>query len=217
MALAIFDLDETLIEVDSSSEWFKYLVQEGIADESLLTEEETMMQAYHNGQLVMEDYMAFTLKPLQGKTVKEVSEWASRFIAEKIAPQVYPQALEALTRHRMQHDRILVISATGNHLVEPIARYLGIAESLSIELDTDNLRYTGQTKGVLTYQEGKVIRLNQWMAEHGCTLDNSHGYSDSQNDVPLLEAVTHAHVINASPHLRHIAKQKGWQEHRWYL
>ncbi|AMC34809.1 HAD family hydrolase [Janthinobacterium sp. B9-8] len=215
MALAIFDLDDTLIKGDSASLFLQFLVNKGLADASMLTKEAELMQAYHQGLLQMEDYMSFTLQALKGRSIDEVGQWVADFIEQMIAPIVFAEARQVIAQHRVQGDRVLIISATGDHIVGPIARFLGVADYLAIELDSQDGLYTGQTRGVLTYQQGKVLRLEAWLQKERENLVGSSGYSDSRNDVPLLSVVRHAYVVNPDPHLQVIRLQQSWNLLHW--
>ncbi|WP_226034200.1 HAD family hydrolase [Aquitalea palustris] len=213
--LAIFDLDDTLTDGDSSSLWLQFMVEHGLAAADMLPREAELMAAYRRGELRMEDYMEFTLQPMQGRSVEDMAEWVERFIADKIAPIVFPAARETLARYKAEGRTLLVISATGEHLVGPIARFLGADDFLAICLETRDGCYTGRTHSVLTYQHGKVLRLQDWLTQHCAALAGSHGYSDSINDVPLLQAVEQAYTVNADPKLAAVAVQHGWTQLNW--
>lgn len=213
--LAIFDLDDTLTDGDSSSLWLRFMVEQGLAEADMLPREAEMMAAYRRGELRMEEYMDFTLQPMSGRSVADIAEWVERFIEAKIAPIVFPQARETLARYRKEGRKLLVISATGEHLVGPVSRFLGADDFLAIQLETEAGSYTGRTTGVMTYQHGKVIRLQDWLEQHQEDLSGSHGYSDSINDVPLLECVDVAHTVNADSKLAAVAGQHGWTQLHW--
>ncbi|ABS48093.1 HAD phosphoserine phosphatase-like hydrolase, IB family protein [Yersinia pseudotuberculosis IP 32953] len=216
MDLALFDLDETLISDDSTGLWIRWLVNEGLAPFELSEQEQTLMTQYYQGQLSMAGYMAATLSPLVGKHTAEVAGWVEHFIAHDILPRIYPQALEKLAWHRDRGDYIVIISASGEHLVTPIAKHFAADTALSIGVTVENDRYTGQTYGTLTYQKGKVDRLNQWLsASPQLNFKRSYGYSDSINDQPLLEYVDHAAVINPGAELIDLAVLHQWDIHHW--
>lgn len=216
MDLALFDLDETLIDDDSASLWIRWLVAEGFAPEALEQQEQQLMQLYYQGKLSMEDYMQATLAPLAGLSTQTVAGWIQRYIRRDILPRVYPAARERLLWHRERGDCILVISATGEHLVAPIAEQLGADGALAIGVAIEDGRFTGNTYGTMTYQKGKVIRLKQWLAEHPeLSFEHSHGYSDSLNDQAMLEYVDSATVINPDSDLHALAVEHGWEVCRW--
>lgn len=216
MALAIFDLDETLIDGDCASLWSAYMAKLGWVDgESFLKRDTELMALYSQGLLAMEDYMAFSLSPLVGRTPEEVAHVVEPFVEEVIEPLIYSDACKYLAQHRAAGDRLLVISASGVHLVAPIAERLGVNEVLAIELEEQHGCYSGNTQGILTYREGKVKRLQAWLVEQGESLDGAYFYSDSRNDLPLLSLVTQPRVVNPDPVLRAHAEQAGWPILSW--
>lgn len=216
MALAIFDLDETLIHGDCASLWSEHMADlQWVDRESFLSREKELMALYAEGQLAMEDYMAYTLSPLVGRTPEEVDYVVGPFVEDVIEPIIYSDAMRCLATHRTAGDRLLVISASAHFLVSAIAERLGIADVLAIDLEQQHGCYSGQTTGVLTYREGKVQRLGDWLAEAGESLDGAHFYSDSRNDLPLLSRVEHPHAVNPDPTLRAHAEQHGWDILSW--
>lgn len=217
MNLAIFDLDETLIAGDSATLWLNFLAGRGLVSDALLAEDRRMMQDYYAGTLDMNAYMALTLAPLEGRCPEEVAPLVTEFISQHIAPIVYPQARERLDWHRTQGHRCLVISATGEHLVRPIAHYLGVEDAIGVQVEVVNGRYSGRPEGVFSFQQGKVVRLGHWLREHNVEPDFCYGYSDSSNDLPLLEHVDEAAVVNGNEALNAIAAERGWQQLSWTL
>lgn len=215
--LAIFDMDETIVGCDSSTLWLRYLVQQGLAAEDMLVTEQAMMDAYHRGELSMSAYMDFTLQPLSGKSVTEVDQWAHDYVSSMIPQRIYPAALRQMDWHRQRGHRLLIISATADFIVRRIASMLGVDDMIAIELETAADSYTGATKGVLSFREGKIERLNAWLQTNGASLLGSYGYSDSVNDVPLLNAVEHASVVNPSPSLKQISEKNQWRQFAWQL
>ncbi|MFW0758314.1 HAD family hydrolase [Pseudomonas sp. H11T01] len=215
--LAIFDMDETIIDCDSSSLWLRYLVQRGVAAADMLVTEQAMMQAYHLGELSMAQYMDFTLQPLSGVAVSEVERWADDFVASMISTRIFPAARRQIEWHRQQGNTLLIISATADFIVRRIAAMLGVSEVIAIELEQVAGNFTGATKGVLSFREGKVERLQAWLQDHGNSLQGSYGYSDSVNDLPLLHAVQHACVVNPAPALKQVSDQHQWRQYDWQL
>ena len=216
MALAIFDLDETLIHGDCASLWSEQMVRLGWVDgESFLRRDKELMDAYGRGHLAMEDYMAFSLEPLIGRTPEEVTHLVGPWVEDFIEPIIFSDATKTIAAHRKAGDRILVISASGTHLVTPIAARIGIEEVLGIELDVSHGVYSGQTVGVLTYREGKITRLLEWLEQEDESLEGAYFYSDSRNDLPLLLKVDHPQVVNPDPVLREHAEKAGWPIHHW--
>lgn len=216
MALAIFDLDETLIDGDCASLWAREMAKIGWVDgESFLRKDAELMAEYAFGTLSMEDYMAFSLAPLVGRTADEVEHVVEPFVEDVIEPLIYSDAMRCVAEHRRAGDRILVISASAEFLVNAVAARLGIENVLAIQLEEQHGFYNGHTRGVLSYREGKVVRLREWAEAEGESLDGAHFYSDSINDLPLLEQVTHPYVVNPDPLLQAHAEAKGWPRLTW--
>jgi HAD superfamily hydrolase (TIGR01490 family) len=216
MALAIFDLDETLIHGDCATLWSEQMGRlEWVDPESFMRRNNQLMDAYSQGQLAMEEYMAFSLEPMAGRTPEEVEYLVEPWVEDVIEPIIFSDATRTIARHRADGDRILIISASGTHLVEPIAARLGVADVLGIELEVAHGVFTGNTVGVLTYREGKIKRLREWLHEQGESLEGASFYSDSRNDLPLLLEVQYPHAVNPDPVLREHAEKAGWPIHQW--
>lgn len=216
MALAIFDLDETLIHGDCASLWAQHMSAiQWVDADSFLAREQELMQLYSQGQLAMEDYMAYTLAPLVGRTPEEVEFIVAPFVEDVIEPIIYSDAMRCLASHRAAGDRLLIISASAHFLVSAIGERLGVEEVLAIDCELQHGGYSGRTAGVLTYREGKVTRLQAWLQAEGETLDGAHFYSDSRNDLPLLQRVPYPHAVNPDPTLRAHAEQAGWDILSW--
>ena len=216
MALVIFDLDDTLIHGDCATLWSEQMGRLGWVDrESFMRKNNELMSAYSRGELAMEQFMDFSLEPMIGRTPEEVAHLVEPWVEDIIEPLIYSDATRTIARHRQNGDRILVISASGTHLVKPIAARIGIEEVLGIELDVAHGVYSGKTVGVLTYREGKITRLMQWLEQEGESLEGAYFYSDSRNDLPLLSKVDYPQVVNPDPVLRAHAEQAGWPIHQW--
>ncbi|WP_431482498.1 HAD family hydrolase [Pseudomonas solani] len=216
MTLAIFDLDDTLIDGDCASLWSEHMAAIGWVDgESFIKKDHELMALYAEGKLAMEDYMAFSLSPLVGRTPEEVAFVVEPFVEDVIEPIFHSDATRCLASHREAGDRILVISASAHFLVSAIAERLKIDEVLAIDLEEQHGHYSGNTRGVLTYREGKVTRLHAWLEAEGESLDGAYFYSDSRNDLPLLKLVSNPRVVNPDPALREHAEQAGWPILDW--
>jgi HAD superfamily hydrolase (TIGR01490 family) len=216
MTLAIFDLDDTLIHGDCASLWSEQMVRlEWVDRESFLRKDQQLMHEYAQGRLAMEDYMAFSLEPVAGRSPEEVEFLVEPWVEDVIEPLIYSEATRTIARHRAAGERILIISASAAFLVQAIAARLGVDDVLAIDLEVAHGVYSGRTEGVLTYREGKVTRLAQWLHDEGESLDGARFYSDSRNDLPLLTKVANPQVVNPDPVLREHAEQAGWPIHQW--
>lgn len=216
MSLALFDLDDTLINGDCASLWSRYMLALGwVADDGFVPREQAMMVEYQLGTLSMEEYMAVTLQPLTGRSTAEVGQAVETFIDRVIRPAMRESACRCIEAHRRQGDRLLVISASGEHLVAPIARRFGIDETLSIQLAVQGDVYTGHTEGILTYREGKVTRLLNLLAPGSTALADAAFYTDSINDLPLLLQVGYPYVVNPDGALLAHAQAVGWPVLHW--
>lgn len=217
MALALFDLDDTLIGGNSPSLWLENLAAQGWLDrESFIPREQELVAQYAAQRIGLEEYMAFTLQPLVGRTPEEVEFITGPFVEEVIEPLIHGDAMRAVAAHRAAGDRILVISASPTFLVEAIAVRLGIAEVLGTELELQHGCYSGRVAGIPCARDGKIRRLEQWLAAQGEALAGAHFYSDSRNDLPLLCHVAHPHAVNPDAALREHAERYGWDILHWH-
>jgi len=217
VALALFDLDDTLIGGNSPSLWLENLAAQGWLDrESFIPREQELVAQYAAQRIGLEEYMAFTLQPLVGRTPEEVEFITGPFVEEVIEPLIHGDAMRAVAAHRAAGDRILVISASPTFLVEAIAVRLGIAEVLGTELELQHGCYSGRVAGIPCARDGKIRRLEQWLAAQGEALAGAHFYSDSRNDLPLLCHVAHPHAVNPDAALREHAERYGWDILHWH-
>ena len=212
MALAIFDLDNTLIGGDSDYLWGEFLVKNGYVDASEFKAQNDQFYAdYNAGCLDIVAYQRFALKPLGQQSIETLNKWHAQFMQTFIEPILLPKAQALVDEHKANGDRVMIITATNTFVTEPIGLRYGISELLGTNGEIKNGRYTGEIEGVPTFQAGKVTRLNSWLAEHNETLEGSYFYSDSHNDLPLLEKVTNPVVVDGDEKLLEIAKAKGWK------
>ncbi len=216
MTLAIFDLDDTLIDGNSPSLWTAHLADLGWLDrDSFVPREQELVAQYAALQIGLEDYFAFSLQPLVGRTPEEVDYIAGPFVEEVIEPLIHSDAMRCVARHRAAGERILIISATPSFLVRAIAARLGIEDVLGTDLELQHGSYSGRISGIPTAREGKIQRLAQWLEEQDETLAGAHFYSDSRNDLPLLCHVEHPHAVNPDAALRTHAERQGWEILDW--
>lgn len=211
MKLAIFDLDNTLLGGDSDYLWGRFLVEQGLVDGDYhARENERFYQEYKSGTLNIFEYQRFALGPVAGRTVEEVHQWRLRFMAEKITPVMLPAARELLARHRSAGDYLLIITATSRLVTAPIAEAFGVDDMLATEAEMMGGRYTGNMIDVPCFQDGKVTRLEHWLAATGFNLEGASFYSDSHNDLPLLERVDHPVAVDPDDTLLDHARARGW-------
>jgi len=212
MALAIFDLDNTLIAGDSDHSWGEFLVSEQLVDAQQFKKTNDQFYAdYVAGSLDIFAYLEFSLQPLTKMSMTELAELHKRFMQQVIAPMQLAKAQALLQQHRDAGNRLLIITSTNRFIVEPICHSLGVTEILATDAQIVDGRYSGKVEGVPTYKEGKVVRLNAWLKEQGESLKGSWFYSDSINDLPLLLEVDHAVAVDPCPELQAVAEEKHWQ------
>ena len=213
MRLALFDLDNTLLGGDSDHAWGDYLCERGILDPvEYKARNDAFYVDYLAGKLNLSDYLNFSLEILATTEMAQLDEWHRDFMRDCIEPIILPKALELLASHRAAGDKLVIITATNRFVTGPIAERLGVETLLATECEMQDGRYTGRSFDVPCFREGKVTRLNRWLEENGLSLEDSYFYSDSMNDLPLLEQVTHPVVVNPDPNLHEEAKRRGWKE-----
>lgn len=219
MRLALFDLDDTLLDGDCSVLWNNWMVERGwiASPGEFLSRTQSMSAAYHSGRLKLEEYLVLILAPLAGRHVDEVSREVAAFVTARVVPRVFSQGRELLAWHQQQGDTLLLISASPRHLVGPVAAALGIEEVIAVELAVESGHFTGVTYGELSYRTGKVTRLEAWLAEQNVTASHLSFYSDSQNDLPLLSRVDRAVAVNPDPVLAEVARAEGWPCLQWRI
>ena len=211
LSLAIFDLDNTLLADDSDYLWGQFLVDKGIVDAALYEREnERFYQEYKQGRLDIQEFLNFSLKPLADNSMQDLYGWREQFIEEVVRPILLPAAQELINKHKHRGDILLVITATNKFVTEPIVNLYGINNLLATSPEFIAGKYTGKVAGTPCFQEGKVTRLNLWLKETGHTLENSWFYSDSHNDLPLLQLVDHPVAVNPDKTLKDYADKSNW-------
>lgn len=212
MSLAIFDLDNTLLGGDSDHAWGEFLVAAGEVEEQVYREaNDRFYRQYQQGCLSMDEYLAFSLQPLATIEPQRLSQLHHQFMESVIEPMVLPKAESLIQHHAEQGHTLLIITATNRFITSPIAERLKIPNLLATEAEMVDGRYTGKPTDIPCFQEGKVTRLHRWLEDQGQSLQESWFYSDSANDLPLLEAVTHPIAVDPDDRLRNHAETKGWQ------
>jgi HAD superfamily hydrolase (TIGR01490 family) len=211
LSLAIFDLDNTLLGGDSDYLWGRFLVEQGHVDGAYYEREnQRYYEEYKAGTLDIYEFLRFSLKPLAEHDMATLQQWHRQFMAEKITPIMLPKATALLQKHRQAGDTLLIITATNSFVTAPIAEVLGVDKLIATDPELRHGHYTGEVSGTPCFQHGKVTRLNAWLAQNGQNLADSWFYSDSHNDLPLLELVSHPVAVDADDTLAAHAKARSW-------
>lgn len=212
MTLALFDLDNTLLGGDSDHAWGEFLVRRGHVDaEAYRQANDGFYAAYQAGTLDIRAFCEFVFAVLARNDRATLQAWHDDFMAECIEPMLLPKAFDLLAQHRASGHTLVIITATNRFVTEPIARRLGVEHLIATtpEEGPDG-RFTGRLDGTPCFQDGKITRLRAWMAERGERLDGAWFYSDSRNDLPLLEAVANPVAVDADDTLARVARERGW-------
>jgi len=211
MALALFDLDNTLLDGDSDYLWGCFLAEHGIVDgEAYESENQRFYDQYLEGSLDIHEFLRFQLEPLATHSRVQLEKWREQYLAEKIDPILLPGARALLEKHRLEGDILVIITATNRFITEPIAKRYGVDQLLATEPEVVDGEYTGGVSGSPCFQHGKVEQLHSWLEKENQTLDDSWFYSDSHNDLPLLEQVDHPVAVDPDDKLKAHARMMGW-------
>jgi len=214
MRLALFDLDNTLLAGDSDYEWGQFLVDRGVLDrESYEAQNRAYYEQYVAGTLDIHEFLGFALRPLAAHEPADLERWHAEFMAERIRPMIGAPARDLVRKHLGAGDLCAIITATNSFVTRPIAREFGIEHLIATEPEKLNGRFTGKVAGIPCFREGKVRRLDAWLAERGKRLADfteSILYSDSHNDLALLERVTRPVAVDPDEQLAAAAGSRGW-------
>ncbi len=211
MALAIFDLDNTLLAGDSDHLWGSFLVENGLVDgDYYARENDRFYREYDEGVLDIFEFLQFSLKPLSENEPALLEELRERFLLEKIDPIILQAGRDLIAKHKDSGDITLIITATNSFVTKPIAARLGVEYLIATEPEIIDDRYTGRVAGEPSYKQGKVKRLQDWLEQHGQTLAGSIFYSDSHNDIPLLERVDKPVAVDPDNILAQHATSRRW-------
>lgn len=216
MNLCLFDLDHTLLPLDSDHEFGEFIIRRGLVDAAAYrATNDGFYQQYCEGTLVLADYIRFTTSVWRQMDAKAQEALQQGFMEEVIYPAMKPQALELVEQHRHQGDLIAIVTATNEFGTRPIADAFNVDDLLAVELVRDaEGRVTGEIAGIPSFREGKIARVEQWLAGQGRQLgdfDRVSFYSDSPNDLPLLERASDPVATNPSPALESVARERGWR------
>lgn len=210
--LVVFDLDHTLLNGDSSELWAAEMARLGwIADlENFKAKHAVLMQTYASGNLDMEDYLALNLQPLIGRSYQEVAKVAERFVKTQLLHRLYEEGLNLVRRLRVDGHHLLMISASESFLVEPVAQAIGFDGVIGIEPELIDDCFTGRPVLPMSYQDGKVHHCRCYATEMDIRDWPTSFYSDSHNDIPLLDIVDSPVAVNPNSHLAEVAAARGW-------
>ena len=215
MRLALVDLDNTLLAGDSDYEWGQFLVDRGVLErDTYEAQNRAYFEQYAAGTLDIHEYLGFALRPLAQHEPQDLARWHADFMASRIVPMVIPAARALVQRHLERGDLCAVITATNSFVTAPIAREFGVAHLIATEPESRAGRFTGRVAGTPCFREGKVRRLDEWLAGQARRLEDfaeSAFYSDSHNDLPLLERVTRPVAVDPDEQLLKRARERNWE------
>jgi len=214
MHLALFDLDHTLLPIDSDYEWSRFLARLGVLDgDDYERENNRFYEQYKAGSLDIAEFLQFQLAPLAAHPRDTLDRWHAQFMTEVITPTISQQARELVDHHRARGDLVALVTATNAFVTAPIARAFGIDHLVATTLEEAGGQFTGRPQGTPSFREGKVVRTHEWLESIGKRFDGferSWFYSDSRNDIALLEQVTDPVATNPDPVLHATAITRGW-------
>ncbi|MEI9752140.1 HAD family hydrolase [Moellerella wisconsensis] len=216
--IAVFDLDETLIQGDSSVLWTHYLWDKQIInDPQFIAEDSRMMAQYNAGILDMPAYLAFSMQSLAGIPTEQVDIWLDDFVNTIILPNIYPAARQCIDDYRQRHIPVIIISATVSFIVKKIAAKLHADFAIGIDMQVINNSYSGTINGIASFKTGKVKRLTQWLSQQRVSDAEIVFYTDSANDLPMCYFADQVITINADPRLAEIAMEQQWTQLQWKI
>lgn len=211
MKLAIFDLDNTLIAGDSDYLWGQFLCEHGYLDSNMHSSRHRQYyEDYKAGNLDIMEFLEFQLQPLAGVEPGTLEQRRAQYLEEKIRPILLDKARELVEKHRAEGHCLLIITATNDFITRPIANMLGVEHLIASRAEKVNGYYTGKPAGIPSYAAGKVKRLQLWLEEHKAEPEETWFYSDSHNDIPLLEKVDHPVAVDPDEILLKTAGEEGW-------
>ena len=208
--LTIFDLDNTLLAGDSDRAWGQYIVEKNVVSNEFLLESERFYDSYYDGNLDIESFLAFCLKPLMQNKLSKLLELRKDFIEYRIKPMMLNKAIEMVNKKKSE-GRVIIATATNSFVTRPIADLFKIDDLIATEFVIKNNEFTGEVDGIPCFREGKVTKVEDWVKTNGYDLSEATFYSDSFNDLPLLEKVKTAIVVDGDNELIKQAKSNDWE------
>ncbi|PQJ42657.1 HAD family hydrolase [Vibrio campbellii] len=214
--LYVFDLDETLINADCAMIWNEFMVEKGIATApNFIEQDKRLMGLYAEGKMDMEDYLTFSIKPLENMPIEQVNTLVEECVENHILTKQFPQAKTLIEQLSGDEIDMVIISASVTFLVEAVGQRIGIPNALGIDLVVADNRYSAEIDGIPSYREGKVTRLKQWLETQPDNYSEIHFYTDSVNDLPLCEYADYAYLVNPCPRLKEHTKRPNWTVLSW--
>lgn len=214
MTLTLFDLDNTLLAGDSDYEWGQFLIDRGVvAREDYEAQNARFLEQYKAGTLDIHEYLGFALGPLAAHTPGDLERWREAFVGERIQPMILPRARDLVAGHLGAGELCAVVTATNSFVTAPIVREFGVPHLVATEPESEAGRFTGRVAGTPCFREGKLQRVDEWLAGLGLRFtqfEDSRFYSDSHNDLPLLQRVQHPVAVDPDPQLGAEARRRGW-------
>jgi HAD superfamily hydrolase (TIGR01490 family) len=213
--LTIFDLDHTLLPIDSDYEWGRFMISLGLVDgQAHRAQNDLFFEQYKQGTLLIEEYLAFQIAPLARFDLQQLHTWRNQYVDEVIKKNIRQPATSLVKQHQDNGDLCVIITGTNEFVTAPIAPLFGIEHLLAVQLEQSDGRYTGKIAGTPSFREGKITRLHEFLASRNQQLSDfsqSYFYSDSANDLPLMGLVDHPVATNPDPTLRAHAQKHGWK------
>ena len=208
--LTIFDLDNTLLAGDSDRAWGQYIVEKKIVSDAFLVESEKFYNSYYEGDLDIDGFLAFCLKPLTENKLSELLELRKGFVEDKIKPMMLEEAIRTVEQKKIEGP-VIIATATNSFVTRPIADLFKIKDLIATEFIIRDNEFTGEVDGIPCFREGKVKKVEEWVKANGYDLSSATFYSDSFNDLPLLEKVETAIVVDGDDKLIEQAKNNDWE------
>ena len=214
MRLTLFDLDNTLLAGDSDYEWGQFLVDRGILErDAYEAQNRAYYEQYAAGTLDIHEYLGFALRPLAAHEPEDLARWHADFMRSRVLPMIIDGARALVKSHLQAGDVCAIITATNSFVTSPIAREFGVANLIATEPESRDGRFTGRVAGTPCFREGKIVRLEEWLAQSGlrwAEFSQTSCYSDSHNDLPLLERVSRPVAVDPDEQLAREARRRGW-------
>ena len=213
MTLVIFDLDHTILRGDSDSAWFQFLIEKGTVDKNLVAKtNQKFYNDYVAGRLVFNDYADFAFGILRTTDIDTLKKLRDEYFESKVKPMICPNAVRIMQDHQRKGHKVIISTATNEFVTAPVAEYLMADDLIATKLEKNGDEFTGRHSGTPNFQSGKVVNILAWLKRNpGYDLDNTYFYSDSINDLPLLEKVGHPRPVNADADLKEVSSKKNWR------